>query len=210
MFALVTALRGTVCKTVGYAFGGSNPPPATTCENGPLAGNSRLCGPCPRCPAVCHLVALWTGWLRGPRTHGRTASDVLCTKAFRYGTRPGHAAGSTGCVTSAVPEEQPGVPQIAGSGATASNGYAHGPAHSGLGVEAIGSVHGLADARTFGLMMRANWPDVRLSVPVPDQGMDWLVRFPAGRTLDVAGALSVQAHHRGGRRRAALRRHAGP
>ena len=55
-------------------------------------------------------------------------------------------------------------------------------------------MHGLADARTFGLMMRANWPDVRLSVPVPDQGMDWLVRFPAGRTLDVAGALAVQAH----------------
>ena len=112
----------------------------------------------------------------------------------RYGTRAGHVAGSTGCVTSAVPEEQPGVPQIAGIGATASNGYAPGPAHSGLGVEAIDSVHGLADARTFGLTMRANWPDARLSVPVPDQGMDWLVRFPAGRTLDVAGALSVQAH----------------
>jgi hypothetical protein len=43
-------------------------------------------------------------------------------------------------------------------------------------------------------MMRASWPDVRLSAPLPDQGMDWLVRLPAGRTLDVAGALAVQAH----------------
>jgi len=33
------------CKTVGFAFGGSNPPPATTCENGPSAADSRLCGP---------------------------------------------------------------------------------------------------------------------------------------------------------------------
>jgi hypothetical protein len=30
--------------TVGFAFG-SNPPPATTCENGPLAASTRLCGP---------------------------------------------------------------------------------------------------------------------------------------------------------------------
>jgi hypothetical protein len=32
--------------------------PATTCGNGPLAGNSRLCGPFLVCPSVCHLVAL--------------------------------------------------------------------------------------------------------------------------------------------------------
>jgi hypothetical protein len=37
--------RRAVCKTVGSAYVGSNPTPATTCENGPLAGNSRLCGP---------------------------------------------------------------------------------------------------------------------------------------------------------------------
>lgn len=42
--------------------------------------------------------------------------------------------------------------------------------------------------------MRANWPDARLSVLAPDQGMDWLVRLPAGRALDVCGALAVQAH----------------
>src|SRR4029077_13236507 len=29
--------KGAVCKTVGSAYVGSNPTPATTCENGPLA-----------------------------------------------------------------------------------------------------------------------------------------------------------------------------
>src|SRR5579859_4398819 len=47
-----------VCKTVGSAYVGSNPTPATTCENGPLAGNSRLGGPFLLCPVMCHLVAL--------------------------------------------------------------------------------------------------------------------------------------------------------
>src|SRR3984885_235839 len=37
--------KGAVCKTVGSAYVGSNPTPATKCGNGPLAGNSRLCGP---------------------------------------------------------------------------------------------------------------------------------------------------------------------
>jgi hypothetical protein len=37
--------KGTVCKTVGSAYVGSNPTPATTRKDGPLAGNSRLCGP---------------------------------------------------------------------------------------------------------------------------------------------------------------------
>jgi hypothetical protein len=32
-------------NTVGSAYVGSNPTPATKCGNGPLAGNSRLCGP---------------------------------------------------------------------------------------------------------------------------------------------------------------------
>ena len=33
--------KGTVCKTVGSAYDGSNPSPATTCGNGPLAASSR-------------------------------------------------------------------------------------------------------------------------------------------------------------------------
>ena len=35
MFALVRTLQGRVCKTVGYAFPGSNPGPATTTRNSP-------------------------------------------------------------------------------------------------------------------------------------------------------------------------------
>ena len=61
--------RRAVCKTVGSAYVGSNPTPATTCENGPLAGNSRLCGPFLLCPVVCHLVALRVAVSRCPRTH---------------------------------------------------------------------------------------------------------------------------------------------
>ena len=33
--------KGAVCKTVGFAFPGSNPGPATTCGNGPWPGVSR-------------------------------------------------------------------------------------------------------------------------------------------------------------------------
>ena len=65
----VTGRRVAVCKTVGSAYVGSNPTPATTCENGPLAGNSRLSGPFLRCPVMCHRVALWTGVSRCLRTY---------------------------------------------------------------------------------------------------------------------------------------------
>src|ERR1700756_359610 len=37
--------KGTVCKTVASASVGSNPTPATTSENGPLAAETRLGGP---------------------------------------------------------------------------------------------------------------------------------------------------------------------
>jgi len=48
----------TVCKTVGSAYDGSNPTPATPCENAPLAANSRASGALLLCPVMCHLVAL--------------------------------------------------------------------------------------------------------------------------------------------------------
>src|SRR5690349_1705918 len=60
----------TVCKTVGSAYVGSNPTPATRCENAPLAANSRAGGAFLLCPVVCHLVAPWTPVLRCPRTYG--------------------------------------------------------------------------------------------------------------------------------------------
>jgi len=82
----VTRAERAGCKTVGSAYAGSNPTPATTCENGPLAVNSRLGGPFPSCHAVCHLVALWTGVSRCPRTYS--------------GRRPGRQDGR--CAPSAV------------------------------------------------------------------------------------------------------------
>jgi hypothetical protein len=60
---------GAVCKTVGSAYVGSNPTPATTCEDGPLAGDSRLCGPFFLCPVVCRLVSLRGAVSRCPRTY---------------------------------------------------------------------------------------------------------------------------------------------
>jgi hypothetical protein len=78
--------RREVCKTVGSAYVGSNPTPATTCEDGPLAGNSRASGPFLLCPAACHLVALRVGVSRCPRTHSGRASvspaRSVCTVGF--------------------------------------------------------------------------------------------------------------------------------
>src|SRR5690242_19371379 len=75
--------KGAVCKTVGSAYVGSNPTPATTCGNGPLGANSRGGGPFLLGPGVCHLVALWTVMLRCPRTHSGRASVLsgrsVCT-----------------------------------------------------------------------------------------------------------------------------------
>jgi len=47
---------GAVCKTVGSAYVGSNPTPATTCENGPLAAETRPGGPFPSCHDVYPCV----------------------------------------------------------------------------------------------------------------------------------------------------------
>ena len=55
---------------LGSAYVGSNPSPATTCGNGPLAGNSRLGGP------FFSVAACVTLWRCGPLccgVHGRIA-----------------------------------------------------------------------------------------------------------------------------------------
>src|SRR5439155_4234137 len=65
--------KGAVCKTVGSAYVGSNPTPATTCVNGPLAAETRSAGrfllvtPCIR---VCHCGSVCCG------VHGRIADGV--------------------------------------------------------------------------------------------------------------------------------------
>src|SRR5689334_6615739 len=72
--------KGAVCKTVGSAYVGSNPTPATRCENAPLAANSRVSGAFLLCPVVCHLVTLQTVALR---VHGRVADGRPCCKDGR-------------------------------------------------------------------------------------------------------------------------------
>ena len=63
--------RGSAhCKTVGSAYVGSNPTPATTCENGPLAANSRASGPFPSCPVVYQGASLRVDAWQCARTNG--------------------------------------------------------------------------------------------------------------------------------------------
>jgi hypothetical protein len=89
--------KGTVCKTVGSAYVGSNPTPATLCENGPLAANSRAGGPFLLCLVVCHLVSLRAAVSRCPRTHGGRASVAIRTvgahrRRLHGRPRTGHAS----------------------------------------------------------------------------------------------------------------------
>jgi len=65
----VPAVGAECCKTVGFAYPGSNPGPATTCGNAPPAADSRLRGAFLRCLMVCHLGAVQATVLRWARTH---------------------------------------------------------------------------------------------------------------------------------------------
>ena len=82
--------KGAVCKTVGYAFGGSNPPPATSCENGPLAANCRLCGPfclVPPCVTLCRCRPLCCG-VHGHIADGDSGQGAVCVAACWPGSGP--------------------------------------------------------------------------------------------------------------------------
>jgi hypothetical protein len=68
-------------RAVGYAFGGSNPSPATTCENGPLAGNSRLGGPfffVPPCVTLSRCRPLCCG------AHGHIADGIPARERYAW------------------------------------------------------------------------------------------------------------------------------
>jgi hypothetical protein len=70
--------KGAVCKTVGSAYDGSNPSPATTSGNGPLAGIPRLGGPfccVPPCVSVCRCRAACGG------SYGRMADEIRAGRA---------------------------------------------------------------------------------------------------------------------------------
>ena len=104
--AVFTQVRGHLevqvreyCKTVGSAYVGSNPTPATTCENGPLAAETRLWGRLLLVTPAYQHVSLPVDVLRCPRTYSgrrpgrqdgrcapsavlRTATDGPCWRAF--------------------------------------------------------------------------------------------------------------------------------
>ena len=117
----VRARLRAVCKTVGSAYVGSNPTPATTCENGPLAANCRARRAVllvPVCVITCH---------RGPSccgVHGRMADGVralgrsVCTVGVSRtatdgprwrGFRAWRARLSRACIPGAHAMETPGL-----------------------------------------------------------------------------------------------------
>jgi hypothetical protein len=59
-----------VCKTVGSAYVGSNPTPATTSENGPLAAETRPVVPFPSCHAMYQRASPWVDAAQCVRTYG--------------------------------------------------------------------------------------------------------------------------------------------
>jgi len=85
------------CKTVGSAYVGSNPTPATTCGNGPLAADTRQAGRfllVTPCIVVCHRESMRCG------VHGRIADGVHAIRTvgahrrlFRGRPRTGRAGG---------------------------------------------------------------------------------------------------------------------
>ena len=86
---------GAYCKTVGSAYVGSNPTPATTCGNGPSAAETRSAGRFLRvtaCISLCHCGPVCCG-VRGrrlgrqdgrcaPLAFPRTATDGPRRRAF--------------------------------------------------------------------------------------------------------------------------------
>ena len=80
--------KGTVCKTVGSAYVGSNPTPATTCGNGPLAAETRPRGRFRSCHAVYQGVSLCVDVSRCPRTYSGRRPGRLhgrCTPSAFHG-----------------------------------------------------------------------------------------------------------------------------
>jgi hypothetical protein len=71
---------GEYCKTVGSAYVGSNPTPATTCENGPWAAETRPGGPFLLCRGMYQHVSPWVDARQWLRTYG--------------GQRPGGTSGA--------------------------------------------------------------------------------------------------------------------
>jgi hypothetical protein len=75
---------GAYCKTVGSAYVGSNPTPATTCENGPLAAETRPAGRfvlVTMCITMCHRGSIHSSGC------GHIADSVRAERAVRITAR---------------------------------------------------------------------------------------------------------------------------
>jgi hypothetical protein len=89
----VEAQAGAVCKTVGSAYVGSNPTPATTSENGPLAAETRPAGRFLLVAAwivVRHRESMRCG------VHGRIADGVHAIRTVGAHRRLFHGRPRTG------------------------------------------------------------------------------------------------------------------
>ena len=112
-YALVSGVclgrRRAVCKTVGSAYDGSNPSPATTCGNGPLAANSRARR------AVLLVPACVISYRRGPSccgVHGRIADGVRCVwtvGVHRRLSTDGHGRAALAACSGLTYGAEPGV-----------------------------------------------------------------------------------------------------
>jgi hypothetical protein len=84
---------GEYCKTVGSAYVGSNPTPATTSGNGPSAAETRPAGRfllVTSCIAMCHRVSMRRG------VHGHIADGVRAARTVGAHRRLFHGRPRTG------------------------------------------------------------------------------------------------------------------
>jgi hypothetical protein len=89
--------RRAVCKTVGSAYVGSNPTPATTCGNGPLVAETRPRGCFRSCHVAYQSVSLCVEVSRCPRTYSgrvRAGCAVGDTVGFPRTPRTAPAKGA--------------------------------------------------------------------------------------------------------------------
>src|SRR5690348_12147039 len=121
--------KGAVCKTVGSAYVGSNPTPATTCENGPLAAETRPRGRFYLCHAAYQHVSLCVDMMRCPRTYSGQRPGRSHGRGHRRLPRTatgGRIKGAVCCLEARGRRHAPpgGPHRLGGTGATAVEGRA--------------------------------------------------------------------------------------
>ncbi len=128
--------KGAVCKTVGSAYVGSNPTPATTWENGPLAAETRPGGPFPSRHVVYQCVSPRVDAWQCARTYGvqrpgKTSGAYnrsLCRSASvlsHYRTADSRAFRPAGSSLSSRARRRAGPVRTRGPGGLAGSGPRH-------------------------------------------------------------------------------------